>query len=246
MTSDLVAVLAAGSEVHLWLRRLALDAEPSANERASLDADERERAGHFLRDIDRRRFIRRHLHLREVLARYLHVASDGVPLETKLHRPPRLLGDHEANDLRFSLSSSGDRSAVALAWRRPIGVDIERIDPEAANDTVARTVFSLREREAMTATPDGEWQTLFFRIWARKEAFVKAQGTGLARDLMSFDVVQPDRRRRGGGEALVTDRQAEAGEPPWLVRDVHGPPDFALACCAKGDDWSIVCHEDEA
>ena len=241
-----MAALAARSEVHLWLRRLALDAEPSASERASLGADERARAGHFLRDVDRRRFIRRHFHLREVLARYLHVAPAAVPLQATLHRPPRLLGVHEADDLRFSLSSSGDRSAVAVACRRPVGVDVERIDPDAANNMVARTVFSLCEREALAAAPDGEWQTLFFRIWARKEAFVKAKGTGLARDLMSFDVVQPDRRRGGNSQALVTDRQAEAGEPPWLVRDVVGPPDFALACCAKGDDWSIVYHEDEA
>jgi len=80
----------------------------------------------------------------------------------------------------------------------------------------------------------------FFRIWVRKEAFVKAIGLGLAVDLSSFDVLPLD---FGGGakdHALVVDHRGSDEAVRWLLRDIPAPPGFALACCAEGADWSIV------
>lgn len=243
---DLVAALATGSEVHLWLRKLDLEGALTAREAACLSTDEMQRAAGFRRDADRRRFILRHAHLREVLARYLKTSPGQVPLEAALHQPPRLdAGDINA-DLRFSLSSSGDRSAVALAWRRPVGVDIEQVSADVEVSAVAETVFSEQERRTLAAAPEQRKRAVFFRIWTRKEAYVKALGIGLMHDLGAFDVIRPDQTTPDDDQTLVVDRKTERGGPPWLVRDVRGLAGFSLACCAKGDDWSIVSFEENA
>lgn len=238
--------LSSRPEVHLWSRRLDLDAGPSERDLARLGPDERARAEGFRRSIDRHRFIGRHLHLRDVLAIYLGVAPDRVPLAAPLHEPPRLTSGEAASDLRFSLSGSADRSAIAIAWHRPVGVDIERIDPSVDTMSVARTLFSRGECAALDAASPDRRRALFFRIWARKEAFVKALGLGFGRDLESFDVLASDDGAAVSDQALVVDRDADLNDPRWLVTDVSGPSGFSRACCAEGDDWSIVLKEDDA
>jgi len=241
---DLMVALNAGAEVHLWLRKLELGAAPADAAVSVLGPDERARAERFRRDDDRRRFILRHAHLRDVLARYLKTSPADVPLEAKLHQPPRLDAGDLSAALRFSLSSSGDHSAVALAWRRPVGVDIEQIADDVEISAVAKAVFSQRERQALEAAPEFRRRAIFFRIWTRKEAYVKARGTGLTRDLGAFDVMRADGSSADQDQAPVVDRESESGGPPWVVRDVHGHSEFALACCAKGDDWTILAFED--
>ncbi|MEM7043192.1 MAG: 4'-phosphopantetheinyl transferase superfamily protein [Pseudomonadota bacterium] len=238
--SDLLAELRNGRDVHLWLRRFDLGAPLSEADASSLGDDERERAVRFRREEDRCRYIRRHLHLREVLAAYLDCAPHHVPLDASLHVQPTLTEGDLAPDLRLSLSSSADRSLVAVAWRRQVGVDIEAITSEVEIDAVAKGVFSSDERAALMTMPADERRALFFRIWTRKEAFVKALGVGLSRDLMSFDVIAGDRRSVPEEPIEIIDREASHGDPIWRVQDVAGPDGFAVACCAEGEGWTIT------
>jgi hypothetical protein len=71
-------------------------------------------------------------------------------------------------DVHFSVSNSGDLYVVAITRAGPVGVDIERIRevPEAAH--IAR-------RWLHDADP-----AQFFEHWTRREAHLKAIGTGLS------------------------------------------------------------------
>lgn len=155
-----------------------------------------------------------------------------VPLDTRVHRPPSL---PSMPSLRISLSNSADRAIVAVAWNRPVGIDIERMDPAVEIDAVAETVFSRPERVWLGTVPISERRTAFFRLWARKEAFVKALGTGFGRDLKTFDAMA----------ARIADREADVGAPSWYVRDIAAAADFACACCAVGENWPIVFKPDD-
>ena len=226
-------------EVHLWPLRLNLALEPNDEEEAVLSPDELERAARFRFSADRNRFIRRHLHLRTVLALYLGEASSNIPLATPLNNPPRLIRGAHASNLRFSLSSSAGYAAVAVAWRRPVGVDVEKIRSTMTDLEVAKRFFSPSENAALRSVTASSRALVFFRIWTRKEAFVKGLGVGLERELASFDVMDPDRFPPGKAEAIVIDRE-RSDAAPWLVRDGHLAPDCALACAAAGDDWSLI------
>ena len=95
----------------------------------------------------------------------------------------------------FSLSHSGTDIVLALAIapetkRRPsIGIDIERVDPDRDWQAIADRRFSPAERRELRLHADEKTRCLaFFRTWVRKEAFVKALGSGISTNFQRFDV----------------------------------------------------------
>ena len=83
-----------------------------------------------------------------------------------------------ANDLRFNLSHSHDLAMYAFALARDVGVDIEMIRADAANDRIAENFFSPTEVAMLRALPHERQVEGFFNCWTRKEAYVKARGAG--------------------------------------------------------------------
>ncbi len=232
------------SEIHIRQTRLDPSQEDLSAAEAWLSADETRRAHSFRFAKDRRRFIQRHAFLREVVAHYLKLPPAEVPLEIKQNKPPQVTGPASMTGLQLSMSSSDDQAVVSVAWHRRVGIDIERIRPEFEDTGIAKSFFSQAENAHLEALPAARMRLAFFRIWARKEAYVKAIGLGLSRDLASFDVICPDDNLTPKDEALVNDRKVSGGHRPWLVRDVARVSGFALACCAEGNDWSITYRSD--
>ena len=95
-----------------------------------------------------------------------------------------------AHALPFNLSHTGDIAALAVArdggnWR--IGVDIEGV--RSVKERISEFAFSAAEQEALASLPEGEPQiSAFFAGWTRKEAYLKAVGSGLLAPLDGFDV----------------------------------------------------------
>jgi 4'-phosphopantetheinyl transferase len=124
-----------------------------------LSAVERERAGAAPLQPRKRRYVARQGALREILGHYLEVPPEEVQLARSNGGKPILVG---RDDLRFSVSDSGDLALVAVS-RREIGVDVEQV----------------RERPASVRSPLGTES--FFAHWTKLEAIGKARGTGLLR-----------------------------------------------------------------
>jgi 4'-phosphopantetheinyl transferase len=84
----------------------------------------------------------------------------------------------------FSLSHSGDHVVVAITDGTPVGVDIERLRAAPVDDGLLRSVLTPGEIAAI----DTERDDAFIRLWVRKEAVVKAMGTGLRTPMHVFSV----------------------------------------------------------
>jgi len=82
---------------------------------------------------------------------------------------------------RVSLSRTDGLVAVALA-DAPVGVDVERTGPRTVPAAVDAVALAPGE------PPAGPGGTGLLRTWARKEAVLKAAGTGLSVDPASFRV----------------------------------------------------------
>jgi 4'-phosphopantetheinyl transferase len=100
---------------------------------------------------------------------------------------------------------------------------------------VARHAFSSRECEALAALAPDARREAFFRIWARKEAYVKARGEGLSYPTRSFSVLHRD-----GDDALIDDERDEQARDRWRVTGLDAPPGFAAALAAEGRDWTVL------
>ncbi|MCY3601296.1 MAG: 4'-phosphopantetheinyl transferase superfamily protein [Gemmatimonadetes bacterium] len=178
----------------MW--RIDLSARGGSGGLALLSPDERARAERLVSAKARARFRRARIALRRLLSEYLGVAPDELTLEYGEHGKPRLLsarGDDGARDappFHFNLSHSGGLALCAVGQLGEIGVDIERIRPLSYPGALARDHLSPEEWRLRSDWDTAAARPEFFRIWARKEAILKAAGLGLSRPLARVDTIR--------------------------------------------------------
>lgn len=225
-------------EVHIWRVGLALSDADRVRVAGLLSVEELERADRFRFDVHRHRFQTARGALRDILARYL-AATDPRDLvfETAEHGKPRLVQSGEAAGISFNSADSADLALIAVTRAAEVGVDLEKIVPERAGEKLAERFFSAAEAETLASlSPDVRIQG-FFNCWTRKEAYLKAVGTGLLAPLDSFAVSlvpgEPPRLLFVDGDPAAPDR--------WSLAALHAAPGYAAAVAIEQTDWQISC-----
>ncbi len=92
-----------------------------------LDREERARADAFRTPELREQYVAAHAMVRTVLSTYASVTPSGWRYTYGSKGQPRLVD--APVDLRFSLSHSGARAAVAVTVGHEVGFDLEEVDP---------------------------------------------------------------------------------------------------------------------
>ena len=196
--------------------------------RALLDGEELGHADRFRFDRDRRHFIVRRGWLRELLSRRLNTSPRQIRYLRNPFGKPVLPG----RDLSFNLSRSAGKALCVIAQGLELGCDLERRNQDLASPTVAGRFFSPQEQAWLSALPADRWVEGFFNCWTRKEAYIKALGSGLSHPLNAFDVsVAP-------GEPARLLRGCEG----WSVQAFEPAPGFTAAVVAEGDGWTLSRH----
>jgi 4'-phosphopantetheinyl transferase len=153
-------------------------------------------------------------HLAEgiVLASYLEVTPAMLEFERGPGGKPRL----RREPLQYNLSHSEGVALVAVSRALPLGVDVQGPHPTTAKPWFAKRICSAREYEHFGGSP-GPADLL--RLWARKEAVIKARGEG------SYVAV---------GEIDVLDDRVAGG---WLCQDLELPdaPGFHAAVAVRDE-----------
>jgi 4'-phosphopantetheinyl transferase len=169
------------------VRFAALDAtEPVMRQlRATLAADELERATRFHFARDRDRFVVGRGLLRALLADYTGAAPAELQFDYSAYGKPRL---RNTDGVSFNVSHSGNRAVFAVTQEVAVGVDIEVLDSKPSDELVARRFFSQAEVRDFLALPLEARPRAFLTCWTRKEAYIKARGEGLSLPLQDFDV----------------------------------------------------------
>lgn len=169
--------------VYIWEGRLDVPADVVARARRLLSARERTRADRFVYDRHRRRYTVAQAHLRRVLGKLTRTGPEHVRFHYGDKGKPFLPGGPS-----FNQSHSEERIMIAVAASGRLGVDIEEIRTVRLMLEIADKNFAPGEAARMRAAPAHERRELFFRLWTRKEAFLKALGFGLTHPLRSFSV----------------------------------------------------------
>jgi len=138
------------------------------------------------------------------------------------------VGATARTDFAFATGFATGREA------RDVGIDIEVMARDVDIEGVARQAFSPVECEALTALSPEARPAAFFRVWTRKEAYVKARGDGLGYPTRTFSVSH----LAGGDDALLADECEPGVQSGWRVLEIAAPDGFCAALAAPGRDWS--------
>jgi 4'-phosphopantetheinyl transferase len=174
-------------EAHVW--DIPLDSVRHGPEeiRSLLSEDERLRASRFHFPLHRHRWIASRMALRDILARYVALPADKLRFAVNDFGKPRLANPPGRPALHFNLSHS-EGKALLVVSREPVGIDIEFVNPHMEWQRLATHVFTDLERSCLAKSPDAIQRNLFFQLWTRKEAFIKARGLGFTLPLKSCSV----------------------------------------------------------
>jgi 4'-phosphopantetheinyl transferase len=165
----------AGHEVHVW--RFPLVYHQSLE--ALLDEQELQRARRLRIPQKAQAFVAARARLRQILAGYLGCVPESLRFEYGAAGKPMLAGGM-AGALAFNLAHSGGWGLCAVTKGVEVGVDIERVDNPLDFEKLAAGFFSRNERNRLEASGRPRRRRLFFRIWTRKEAWLKGKGGGFS------------------------------------------------------------------
>ncbi len=229
----------AEDEVQVWRMRLDMPVSRILHLARTLSPTERDRAMRFRSLPDRNRFISRRGILRQVCSAYLTREPERLMFEQGPWGKPRLAGLADQYDLRFSMSCSNRVAVYAFTLGREVGVDVEQICRNLAWEPSAATCLTARERALLQIMPEDARVGAFLTLWTRKEAYVKARGTGLSTPLNHIDVLG----RRTWCGVLVRDNGH--WREPWsgALQDLDMGRHHAAALATEEQGLKVVCRE---
>lgn len=216
------------NELHLWHVDIL---SPQIERQFTVDyisQEERDRASRYAFPYLRKRYLMGRFALRSIMGNYLDISPKNIRLELDKNKKPLLNG---ATNLCFNLSYSKNKIIIGVA-KSKIGVDIEFLDPDFAYEEIALGYFGKREMEFIKNHQDP--RKGFYKIWTRKEAFLKALGIGLVDDLPLVDC--SDGVREIDLPEYYTDEE-------WVVQSFSFGSSFLISTCGAAS-ISAVCFFD--
>lgn len=158
--------------------------------------------------------------LRELLGVYTGQPPASIQFELGSHGKPRL----PDRRVSFSVAHTRGLALYAVACKIEVGVDVERIDPARASLVVADAFMSAAATDRLRTCRDDVRAREFFRLWTRREALLKARGTGW------FD------------ESSAT---AAEGDTPsgWWLRELPLGPTHAAAVAGEGEPSRVLLFD---
>jgi len=226
------------NQAHVYCLDLSLDSAREQQLRGYLIQEEQARADRFATRQLQTRFIAARGQLREILAAYVGTAPGELRFSYNPYGKPSLdLSIHDLSHLPgplcFNLAHSGGLALLAVTFGQEVGVDLEDMSRPVDYQAIVRRYFSPDEEEALFALPDDQQRMGFFNGWARKEAYIKAQGMGLSIPLDSFSVTL---------SPTLPARFLRA-EEEWKLYEISPIFDYAAALVSRGEVTKILCYK---
>ncbi|WP_373514969.1 4'-phosphopantetheinyl transferase superfamily protein [Persicitalea sp.] len=198
---------------------------------ALLHTDEIERGGRYHRRDDRLRSLYTRSLLRILVGRYTNQDPLAIHLTKGLRNKPEL-----PNNLGWHVNAAHSGNWILLAIGRDrVGIDVEEIKPDFAFTDVIPISFIAQEREYIEA--DGKSTVRFYELWTRKEAFVKAIGSGIDETFSQVPALT-------GFHKLETTKLEVAGE--WVIDSFNVTEKYSAAiaynCSPKNIQFYTIAH----
>lgn len=139
-----------------------------------LSDKEQERRSRFLTPDDFKTYGISHGILRLILSFYTNSDPDKLSYYYGINNKPGIPKD----PVFFNLTHTKNAFAIAVTRNHYIGIDLEEINSGIEIKAIASNYFGLKERDYIFHSEKEAFER-FFLIWTRKEALLKALGTGI-------------------------------------------------------------------
>jgi 4'-phosphopantetheinyl transferase len=219
-------------QVHVWQANLKTLSVYAKDILKTLPPEELERANKLRFTRDREQFILRRYHLRLILSKYCGCQPYEIMFSYNTYKKPFIFIP-EFKEIKFNLSYSKELMLVGLSKHDDIGIDIEKINDIRDLENVAIENFSLQELKLYNSKLDKT--DTFFKIWTRKEAFIKATGKGLYLSLKSFCV---DINPSGNQEHLIIFNHPSESKL-WRTVGLNTTDGYIASLAIKSDKFKI-------
>lgn len=188
MTPSLSIPLACDNEVYLYIQTLPVTEEFYDQFTAVLSPEEQQRAARYHFERDKKRFVAARGLLRYVLSAYLDQPAKDIVFyygaQGKLFVVDKAI--------QFNVSHSEDRILIGVGYHYPLGVDVEQMTRTVEITDIAARFFTVNESRQIQALSGDAQKRAFFNVWTRKEALLKAIGSGLSLSLQAYEVSVSD------------------------------------------------------
>lgn len=183
------------------------------------------RRGREAFDVWRRRVVAR-ASLRIALGMYLDRPPGSLAFALGPGGKPELAAPGDRDDVFFNLSRAGELCLIAICEEGPVGVDVEEIRDVPELVDLVRSRFAASEAGAILERSGEPRLRAFYRCWTRKEAYLKAAGTGIGAGLEGVVVSVGER------PALLSTPGASAAD--WSLLDLALEGGFVGAVAVRG------------
>lgn len=153
-----------------------------------LSQEELFRSSEFLNESHQINYTLAHQYLRWVLSRYLLIDPSDIILKKSSFGKPYICQTQNKKNIKFSLSHSDNLVLIGLGIQNELGVDIERVKPIKELNNLAKHCFTIHEINEFLSTSHDQKTMTFYHGWTKKEAYLKALGVGLNKEIQSFTI----------------------------------------------------------
>jgi len=181
---------------HIWyIDKSRFSKEQVLNFRKFLSEEEKAKADRFHFEKDQTRYIITHGILNQLIANYLNIKLSDILFEKNKKQKPFIKGYPH---LQFNLTYSLNYILIAFRFCKEnqmnysnlqIGVDVEDVTRSIDIALIIKDYFTFEEQNEILNAPSPA--NVFFKLWTRKEALVKATGTGLTNQLKTYNLFPP-------------------------------------------------------
>jgi len=222
-------------DIHIWYCDFDLNRDKVEYYSSLLSEDEKQKASRFKFKKDEVCYIISRGILRLLIGSYLRINPKDLNFKYTSFGKPFLTFE---NQLKFNVSHSGKMATFAFFKDKEVGVDIEKVKDDFDVLELAQNFFSKTEIIALEKQSKEELSKAFFRCWTRKEAFIKAEGSGLSFPLDKFAVSLDDDYK---ADLLETEFNP-AEKEDWSLSSFVPAPSYLGAIAVKCPNTQIQYH----
>lgn len=177
-----------GNSVHLYYANMNVDSETLKYYYSILSKREKELMNLLISEEKQKQYCVRHALLRRLLSGYLGEKPEDILISVTDLGKPFLVVPDVRGEINFSVSSSGSHAVYAVCRTQNIGIDIEEVSEKKDISLLFSKALSLSEQLFLKKQPVEKQVKTFYSFWTRKEALLKAVGTGINRSLDEVEI----------------------------------------------------------